>query len=158
MSRLFSKGETQKIKIWSAGCAAGEEPLSIVIALSDAGWFERLEIEISASDANEAAIVKARSGLYDHARLEPLSPETRSKYFIDAPHGSKARPELHERISWYVANLRNENEIAALAAAHVVFCRNVFIYFSESKPWGCSRSICRPAGTCLRTKVIISTP
>jgi len=39
--------------------------------------------------------------------------------------------KLHEAVEWRIANLMKEAEVAPLAAAHVIFCRNVFIYFSD---------------------------
>ena len=47
------------LRIWSAACATGEEPLTIAIALNEAGWFERASIEILASDASSKAIDRA---------------------------------------------------------------------------------------------------
>src|SRR5690606_339257 len=51
------------LRIWSAACATGEEPYSIAIALKEAGWGNH-PIEIYASDASEAALAKARGGIY----------------------------------------------------------------------------------------------
>ena len=51
-----------RIRIWSAPCATGEEPLTIAMVLEEAGWFDRAPIEIHASDGSPAAIAKARAG------------------------------------------------------------------------------------------------
>jgi chemotaxis protein methyltransferase CheR len=120
------------IKIWSAGCATGEEPLSIAIALSDAAWFDRADIQIYASDASTTALESARLGLYSELRMRYVSPEMLDKYFEPAGDGWRVKQELHERIRWSVTNLVNENEVAELAASQIVFCRNVFIYFSDA--------------------------
>ena len=124
--------DTKTLKIWSAGCATGEEPLTIAMALSEAGWFDRIEIEIYGSDANFVAIEKAQRGVYSESRIIYLSPELRFKYFIPVNKGWRVKPELHKRIRWSVTNLINESEIAEFATSHIIFCRNVFIYFSES--------------------------
>jgi chemotaxis protein methyltransferase CheR len=130
--RRLSGGNAKPLKIWSAGCAAGEEPLAIAIALSEAGWFDRIEIEIYASDANFAAIEEARRGIYSDIRMSTLSSELRLKYFSQVNDEWQVKPELHKRIQWSVTNLINEGETNEFAASQIIFCRNVFIYFSES--------------------------
>ena len=69
----------QTFRIWSAGCATGEEPLTIAMALQEAGWFDRVPIEINASDASSSAIEKARKGIYRERAFRNLAPERRSK-------------------------------------------------------------------------------
>jgi chemotaxis protein methyltransferase CheR len=129
--QLIRNKDTKPLKIWSAACSTGEEPLSIAMALSEAGWFDRVEIEIHASDASFPAIEKARQGIYNGMKIDGLSSGLRSKYFTPLNEGWRVKPELHERIRWSVTNLVNENEIAEHAGSHIIFCRNVFIYFSE---------------------------
>lgn len=131
LPRFFENEKPTTLKIWSAGCATGEEPLSIAMALSDAGWFDRADIEIYASDANHAAVEKARAGVYSEIRIRYLSPERRDRYFARVDDGWQAVPELQERVRWSVANLMNENEVAGFAGSHIIFCNNVFIYFSD---------------------------
>jgi chemotaxis protein methyltransferase CheR len=132
MPKLASVRGSGRLKIWSAGCATGEEPLSITMALLEAGWFDRFDIEIYASDASTIAIEKARQGIYSDLRVRYLSDELRLKYFTPLNDEWQINPELHKRIHWSVANLINESEIADFAASDIIFCRNVFIYFSES--------------------------
>ena len=62
------------IRIWSVPCATGEEPLTIAMALSEAGWFDRTRITIHASDASSAAIAKARIGRYRERSFRSLPP------------------------------------------------------------------------------------
>ncbi len=131
LPRLAAKNEAHPLKIWSAGCATGEEPLMIAMGISEAGWFDRLEIDIYASDASFTALEKAGRGIYEDSKVRHLSPELREKYFTPVSDEWQIQPELHGRVRWSLANLMNESEIAALAASHVIFCRNVFIYFSD---------------------------
>jgi chemotaxis protein methyltransferase CheR len=119
------------LRIWSVPCATGEEPLTIAMVLNEDGWFNRLPIEIHASDASSVAIDKARAGRYRERSFRALPPELREKYFVQ--NGTDAQPvsSLRDRVtSWSVVNLKAQDEIAAQAGAPVIFCRNAFIYFS----------------------------
>jgi len=123
----------QTLRIWSAACASGEEPLSIALALHEAGWFDRASIEIHASDGSSTAIDKAKAGVYRERSFRSLSPQRRARYFLpEGPKTWRVLPELHSKVHFSVANLMSEAEIAPLAVADVIFCRNVFIYFSEA--------------------------
>ena len=118
------------LRIWSAACCSGEEPISVAIALAEAGWLDRTPIEIDASDASPAMIARARRGIYGERSFMNLPPALRDKYFRREADGWHVEPGLHGRIRWTVANLVNPDEAGPLATAHVIFCRNVFIYFS----------------------------
>lgn len=128
----FSAYPGRLLRIWSAACATGEEPLSIAMALNEAGWLGHRAIEIVASDASSTAIEKAREGRYGRRSFRALPEELKHKYF--KPDGSlwRVAPELHSRIIWRKANLMSTSETALMAPSTVVFCRNVFIYFSEN--------------------------
>lgn len=125
-----NKGST--VRIWSAACATGEEPLTIAMALNEAGWFERASIEIMASDASSKAIDRAREGVYRERAFRNLPAGLRDRYFDKDGSGWRVRKDLHRRIKWGLANLMDEDQIAPYAAADFIFCRNVFIYFSEN--------------------------
>lgn len=130
--QLVSEGITEPLRIWSAGCSTGEEPLTIAMALTEAGWIDRIHIELYGSDASFIAVEKARLGVYGETRIRDLSPELRLKYFTPVNGGWQVKPEIHKRILWSVTNLMGESEIAELATSDIIFCCNVFIYFSAS--------------------------
>jgi chemotaxis protein methyltransferase CheR len=116
-------------RLWSAACATGEEPYTIAMALAEAG-FGSHPIEIIASDANPAALIKAAAAVYREKSFRSLPPDLRQKYFVPAPGGWKLSGEIARRVQFRRVNLFEPGEIAAVARAHVIFCRNVFIYFS----------------------------
>src|SRR5678816_1234342 len=120
------------LRIWSAACATGEEPLTIAIALNEAGWFERASIEIVASDASSKAIDRATRGVYRERAFRNLPAPLRDRYFERDGSDWRVRSSIHSRIKWGLANLMEEDQISHLADADFIFCRNVFIYFSES--------------------------
>ena len=131
--RWFAEPGAGPLKVWSAACATGEEPLTIAMALDEAGWLGRVPVEIHASDASPAAIEKARRGVYRERSFRNLPAELRAKYFTQVGETKTWRVDakLHAVIRWGVANLMNEAEVAPRASANVIFCRNVFIYFSN---------------------------
>jgi chemotaxis protein methyltransferase CheR len=127
----FERRPGTPFRIWSAACCTGEEPLSIAIALAEAGLLDRRPIEIVASDASLAMIERARHGVYGERSFRALPAELRARYFRAEGRGWRIDPELHERVRWTTANLVDREEAAPLASADVVFCRNVLIYFAD---------------------------
>lgn len=123
------KSTARPMRIWSAACASGEEPYSIVMALLEAG-LGHLPIEVCASDASEAALQKARRGIYRDRSFRTLPVELQRKYFQRVPEGWQLSSDVMRRVSFQRANLIAPAETTSLAAAPVIFCRNVFIYFS----------------------------
>ena len=120
------------IRIWCVPCATGEEPLTLAMMLEQAGWFDRAAIDLRASDASPALLDAAQRGRYRERAFRTLPPHLREKYFT--PDGDRWRVSagLLSRVhSWTRVNLMAPGEVAPLAAADVIFCRNVFIYFSE---------------------------
>jgi chemotaxis protein methyltransferase CheR len=118
------------LRIWSAACATGDEPFTIAMALEEAGWFARAPIQIVASDASVIALDKAKRGVYRERAFRTLPMHLRDKYFQSVPQGWSISPRLLVRVRFQRANLVVPAEIADLATAPIIFCRNVFIYFS----------------------------
>lgn len=131
--RWFAAPGAGPLRIWSAACATGEEPLTIAMALNEAGWLGRAPIEIRASDASTSAIERARRGIYRERAFRNLPAELRAKYFTQEGETKTWRVDdkLREGIEWGVVNLLDAAQVAPRAAANVIFCRNVFIYFSS---------------------------
>jgi len=120
------------IRIWSAPCATGEEPLTIAIALEEAGWFNRVPIEIHASDGSAQQIARARAARYRQRSMRALPHALRETYFTADGDAWVPIPALSGRITtWSVVNLMQSEDVRAFArTSSVVFCRNAFIYFS----------------------------
>lgn len=123
------KRSSAPLRIWSAACATGEEAYSILISLLEAG-FGSHPIEINATDASGVALAKAREATFREKAFRTFPAALKEKYFL--PYGNlwKLRPELAQRVSFSQANLMAPEEISGFARSPVIFCRNVFIYFS----------------------------
>jgi chemotaxis protein methyltransferase CheR len=130
LPQLLSLSPATPLRIWSAGCATGEEPLAIAMALTEGDWFERAPIEIFASDSSCAAIESAMRGVYSEEKIRGLDVKLRDRYFTRKQNGWQVVPELQKLIQWRVANIMLHNEVSDLAQSHIIFCRNVFIYFT----------------------------
>ena len=123
-----------RIRIWSVPCATGEEPLSIAMALAETGAFDRVPIEIHASDASGAALERAAARRYSGRAFRTLPDSLRQKYFSPEGDGAwRVNDDLFRRVtSWTRVNLARPAEALPLSHCDVIFCRNLFIYFTEA--------------------------
>ena len=124
----FAKS-SQPLRVWSAACATGEEPFTIAMALVEKGWGGH-PIEIHATDASYSALQKAGTATYREKSFRTLPSELRRKYFTPVAGGSKLDPAIANRVQFARANLLAPEDVSIYAHANVIFCRNVFIYFS----------------------------
>ena len=120
------------IRVWSAACATGEEPLTLAMALNEAGWFGRADVELWASDVSPAALDRATRGVYRERSFRALPAALREKYFTPVEGGWRVDPGLQARVRYRRANLLDPDETALHDSARYIFCRNVFIYFSPT--------------------------
>ena len=123
---LAAANGSAPLRIWSAACATGEEPLTLAIALEEAGWFARLPIEIVASDGSSRNVEKARLGVFRDRSFRSFPPSLREKHFTATGGAWRVATQLQERIQWSTANLTVAGDVARMMPASVVFCfRNV---------------------------------
>jgi chemotaxis protein methyltransferase CheR len=117
------------LRIWSAACATGEEPYTIALALEEGGWGKH-PIQIIASDASETALEKARHAAYRERSFRAMPFHVLKRYFIEEKGTVRLSSDIVQRVRFVRANILDKREIAGLASSPIVFCRNVFIYFS----------------------------
>jgi chemotaxis protein methyltransferase CheR len=127
----FSEPDPQPMRIWCAASATGEEPLTIAMALNERGWFERAPIEIFATDGSSKAVEKAQTGIYRPRSMRSLPDSIREKYFTEVDGNWRITPTMQKKLHWSLVNLMDSDEMSPFASSPVVFCRNVFIYFSD---------------------------
>jgi chemotaxis protein methyltransferase CheR len=132
LPQLVEASPGRPVQIWSIPCATGEEPLTIAMVLEEAGWFARAAIRIIGSDASPAAVERARHGRYRERSFRNLPPALRERYFRKAGDEWQIAGDLHRRVTWDVANLQSAGDVSRWGRSPIVFCRNVFIYFSET--------------------------
>jgi chemotaxis protein methyltransferase CheR len=117
------------VRVWSVPSATGEEPLTLAMLLDQRGALDLVQIE--GSDASPAALAAAASGLYRERAFRSLPPPLRTRYFRADGTRWRIDPGLAARVTWSRVNLLDTAEVERRARAHVILCRNVFIYFSE---------------------------
>lgn len=121
-------------KIWHAGCASGEEVYSMAILLSEENAYSRATIY--ATDFNDSILQLAREGVYPLSTLQEAS----SNYLKAGGHSSLSdyylarfdvvalSSALRERVTFANHNLATDS---AFGEMHLIFCRNVLIYFNR---------------------------
>jgi chemotaxis protein methyltransferase CheR len=125
-----ARGESV-FRVWSAGCASGEEPYTVAVLfrLELAPAFPELRLELLATDADEALLARARRGCYPPGTLRELPTEWASRAFTLTDEGEQClTPEFREDITFRCQDLRADLPPGPF---HLVFCRNVaFTYFA----------------------------
>jgi chemotaxis protein methyltransferase CheR len=130
---ILSRKTVRKVRVWSAGCASGEEPYSIAMLLQEARAYDRATIEIFASDISSEVLVRARKGQYRETAFRTTDPTLRDKYFTrEADGGWRIADEIRNRVSFGRLNLYDEPRVSLLGNVDVIFCRNVIIYFDDA--------------------------
>ncbi len=130
--QILESSPGEPVRIWSAACATGEEPLTLAMALTESGWMDRVPVEIHATDASPHAISIAKRGEYRERSFRQTPPDLHEKYFERSGKLWKVDPALHSKVRWGVANLMCEADVRRFATVPIIFCRNVFIYFSPA--------------------------
>ena len=121
---------TGPVVVWSAGCATGQEPYSIAMALDEAGvrdWW------VVASDVSRRAIARTKAGIYRPNELRGLSPARAGRYLERHPDGYRVVAELRDRITTVHHNLAVDEPPVGTGACNAVLCRNVFIYMRRDR-------------------------
>ncbi|MFC1926179.1 CheR family methyltransferase [Chloroflexota bacterium] len=117
------------VRIWSAGCAGGEEPYSIAMLLSE-GLGHKIKdfhITIYATDIDEASLLKAGRGEYAASAISKLPQDLVERYFV---HGERyaIRQEIKNLVDFRQHRLILDEQLTDL---DLVICRNVVIYFDR---------------------------
>ncbi len=128
------QNNSKQLRIWSAGCATGEEPYSIAILLDKlipnlAEW----DITIHATDINPHFLRRAEQGIYGEWSFRNTPDWARLKYFAKTEAGKyQVIPKIKGMVKFSQLNLAEAVYPSILKGLHtmdIVFCRNVLIYF-----------------------------
>jgi two-component system CheB/CheR fusion protein len=126
---LASKQDNEPIRIWSAGCASGEEAYTLAIVLAEALGAEefRSRVKIYATDLDEDALTHGRLASYTPRQLQDVPDQLRDKYFDAGKTVYTFRQELRRAVIFGRHDLIQDAPISRL---DLLVCRNTLMYFT----------------------------
>lgn len=116
----------QNLKIWSAACSTGDEPYSLVMALSK--HVPLSKINIYATDIDKVILEKAKVGLYSEKSVASVPADLKAKYFEKVGSSYRIKDEIKKCVTFQQHNLLKDKYPTDY---HLIVCRNVLIYFTE---------------------------
>ncbi|HLW54178.1 MAG TPA: protein-glutamate O-methyltransferase CheR [Candidatus Angelobacter sp.] len=121
----------RSLRIWSAGCATGEEAFSIAMTVADALEFaDAWNIHILATDISRQALEHAEHGVYDAREVEAMPPRQREQYFSRSNGHYVVKPRIRNMVTFAPMNLA---QVVYMGRFDCIFCMNVLIYFSPER-------------------------
>ncbi len=132
------RGRDQRLRLWSAACATGEEPYSLAMLVQQLlpDWRD-WRITILATDINQRFLEKAVAATYGEWSFREAAPGFRERYFTRTPDGRyTVLPEIRNGVKFMQMNLVQDNFPSLETDTHamdVILCRNVLIYFTPAQ-------------------------
>lgn len=126
---IADKPADQPLRVWSAGCASGEEAYTLAVVLTEILGVEQFQerVKVYATDVDEDALTRARQGSYELRDLDPLPAELREKYFELTGSRYTFRADLRRAVIFGRHNLIQDAPISHL---DLLVCRNALMYFN----------------------------
>lgn len=148
---LRRNGGGEAFRIWSAGCASGEEPYTMAMILNEFAAAEpSFRFSVLGTDISGEALDKAVRAVYPDTKTTDIPPDLKKKYLLRGREGRRGLvrivPELRARVTFERLNLMCDASFAD-RKMDVIFCRNVIIYFERPVQERLFRNCCR----CLET-------
>ena len=120
----------ETVQIWSAGCASGEEPYSLLILWQESFANSGRSLRLLASDSDGHCLKRARQARYPASSFREMPLQLREKYFANEKGTFSLRHDLSQKIEWFEHNLIWE---PLPMNNHLIFCRNlVYTYFVDA--------------------------
>jgi chemotaxis protein methyltransferase CheR len=134
LRKTILPGLNGPIRIWSAACSTGEEPFTIAFSLlEELGMGAASRLHILASDISSRALGAAERATYPAERFKEFPPDWLRKYLLRGAQSSEGwylvKPLVRRLIEFRRLNLMEP--FRPPQPFHVIFCRNVMIYFNK---------------------------
>ncbi len=122
--------EGEPLRVWSVGCASGEEPYSLLILWQENFCNSGRELRLRASDSDKHCLLRAQKRRYPASSFREMPLRLRQKYCLNEGGTFYLPQDFFSRIHWVEHNLTWE---APFPENHLIFCRNlVYTYFTDS--------------------------
>ncbi|WP_244431086.1 CheR family methyltransferase [Simiduia agarivorans] len=129
-SRINNQALNGSFDVWSVGCATGEEPYALAMAINDCFELAALDpyFGVTATDISLQSLQKARKGLYHPRKVEQVTREERARYFIPADKELQVVEKIRDRVCFSHGNVLDVARMPRVMM-DVIFCQNLLIYF-----------------------------
>jgi len=128
LDRLRNSGRSD-LRIWSVGCAGGEEPYSLALLLAELNT-QGLRVSLLGTDINQDILARARRAVFPAQRLAEVPPPVLERYFHPEGQDFRLCDEIRRQVEFRRHDILGEDDYPA---ADLTLCRNVLIYFSREE-------------------------
>ncbi|MDB5366958.1 MAG: putative methyltransferase, chemotaxis regulator [Rhodospirillales bacterium] len=127
--QILDATPTGPIRLWSAGCASGEEAYSLAVLMAEAIGIENLpeRVKIYATDLDEVALSNARAAIYPARALDSVAPDLVEKYFVPVSGGFTPHRDVRKAVIFGRHDIVKD---APISKVNLIACRNLLIYLS----------------------------
>ncbi|MDB5526338.1 MAG: cheR-2 [Rhizobium sp.] len=136
----------RSVRAWSSACSTGAEPYTMAIVLEEfAAQWSGINYSILATDLSTEVLSSAQRGIYPIELVEPVPPDLRQRYIMRALAKDRREvriaPRLRSKVAFARMNLMDE-KYGIGDPVHLIFCRNVMIYFDKETQAGVLARLC----------------
>ncbi len=130
LPNLASTVVSKDLRIWSAGCSSGEEAYTLAMILNDYFGKAKWDKKILATDISLPVLEVALEAIYADEQIKKLPGIWKMNYFEPVPEGKRLIKSIRDEVIFRRFNLMEKN-FPFKQKFHVIFCRNVMIYFDN---------------------------
>jgi type IV pilus assembly protein PilK len=120
--------DSHRFKIWSVGCARGQEAWSLAMVAATQFSFSDYSWNVLGTDISPTAVMHASEGLYSEKQVRNVSAHHRARFFSQREQGWQVQDKLREQVRFGASNLQ-DIETCPYRDQDVIYCQNVLIYF-----------------------------
>jgi len=128
LPKIVANNSTDMIRVWVAGCSTGEEAYSMAMCLQEYASAHGIKFQVFATDISEAAIAKARAGVYAKSEAEGIDAKRLHQFFTEYNGAYRVKKELRDCCVFAIHNFVKDPPFSKV---DLISCRNVLIYMEH---------------------------